>query len=666
VFGWALDWATFRRPAVSLLADGSRLLTAGGAGWLASGLRLPNALFGFRADIPPNFAAGEAVRLTAAAQTGDRLVEFDRRDVRNPPFGTQIAGTALNLPLTPHKSRRSAASVAAIVLTKDGAALLRGLFESILRHEKDTFRHILVVDHGSADETDVVIRDFGAKLPLALLKTPGDRTFSQSNNLAAEECGEDVLVFLNNDIVLTEPCVAQLVAHLAPDVGLAGLRLMDPPIAGTRLQATQHVGIHFCCVSRGNVIPFESRWMTDAPDANGEAIETPAATAAMIAIRRDRFLELGGFDERYRFGMEDVDLGLRSLAAGFRNVCVNDISAIHIGSATRRRDSRTATRRNRRNLSLLSERWKYFLRRSLYRDQFERPGYWTGRKVHFGFVIAAGPEHGEARQLAEMLGRAFQRRVPAKVFLHELDTPVDAAQLDGIAVLDPAFDPRSLLHVSGTTLLVAVAYDRVEAWPGKSWLEEYDLWFAAPGEASRLSAEIGRAVTPLDFEVHSPGGAEQTADAFLHALGAKSAAGLRVALKRGHPRRDDAPDKWAGKLRGELESLGHVVRLQAGDEPISERADATVFLAPGNPAAQQISILLDPDGGTGAGRADRPAYDDVIRLQSSWTVDAPGTGNPNDAAELAHLIDRSLRRLDAERMSPADAPRRIARRGSGE
>ena len=50
----------------------------------------------------------------------------------------------------------------------------------------------------------------------------------------------------------------------------------------------------------------------------GDSMERNAITAACLAIKRPLFLEVGGFDEDYRNGVEDVDLCMHLRKAGYR------------------------------------------------------------------------------------------------------------------------------------------------------------------------------------------------------------------------------------------------------------------------------------------------------------------------------------------------------------
>lgn len=55
-----------------------------------------------------------------------------------------------------------------------------------------------------------------------------------------------------------------------------------------------------------------------------------ALTAANVAIRRDAFMEVGGFDLAFnRYGFEDRDLFARLVAAGFRGVFSSDAVVLH-------------------------------------------------------------------------------------------------------------------------------------------------------------------------------------------------------------------------------------------------------------------------------------------------------------------------------------------------
>jgi GT2 family glycosyltransferase len=79
---------------------------------------------------------------------------------------------------------------------------------------------------------------------------------------------------------------------------------------------------------------------------------TPALTGACFAIKRNVWRELGGFDEGFRNGCEDMDLALRSLSTGRRNyVTLRSIVRHHISQSPGRK------LRDEQNTRRLVERW---------------------------------------------------------------------------------------------------------------------------------------------------------------------------------------------------------------------------------------------------------------------------------------------------------------------
>ena len=60
-----------------------------------------------------------------------------------------------------------------------------------------------------------------------------------------------------------------------------------------------------------------------------------AVTGACMAVKKDRFLEIGGFDETFEICGSDVELCLRFLGKGFRNVYAPGARLFHLESQTR-------------------------------------------------------------------------------------------------------------------------------------------------------------------------------------------------------------------------------------------------------------------------------------------------------------------------------------------
>ena len=130
-------------------------------------------------------------------------------------------------------------------------------------------------------------------------RSPRNLGFAAANNRAAREPAGDALLFLNNDVQVTPGALSRLLeAVVDSGGGIAGPKLLFP-------EATiQHAGI------RQMLWGYASNLGTGAPrdepvlDRGGSIF---AVTGAMLAVGRRVFQRVGGFDERYRWGYEDVD-----------------------------------------------------------------------------------------------------------------------------------------------------------------------------------------------------------------------------------------------------------------------------------------------------------------------------------------------------------------------
>jgi GT2 family glycosyltransferase len=157
-----------------------------------------------------------------------------------------------------------------------------------------------------------------------------NRGFSGANNLGAEHSRGDVLVFLNSDAFPRRPgWVGALCDLLAadPTIGAVGPRLIMASggiqHAGMRFQWLPEFGIW------ANVHPGAG--LDPALDPATGPTDVPAVTGACLAVRRDDFVRVGGWDTGYVIGdFEDSDLCLKLRALGRRIVYQPDVELTHL------------------------------------------------------------------------------------------------------------------------------------------------------------------------------------------------------------------------------------------------------------------------------------------------------------------------------------------------
>ena len=230
-------------------------------------------------------------------------------------------------PSSPHMSIK--ASVIVVTYGQRGVTK-RGLdaLAAALGEQLGRTWELVLVDNASPDDTPALLRQWSDRAEVLLLQH--NLNFAGGCNAGAARARGKVLVFLNNDTEVVPGALEALVAQVAePGVAIAGPRLLFED--GT----IQHAGVGFLRNALG-VMPQHVFHHQDGmlPAARG-TYELDCVTGACLVIRHDVFEQLGGFDEGYRNGLEDVDLCLRARMAGNRVVYRGDIAFVHAEGASR-------------------------------------------------------------------------------------------------------------------------------------------------------------------------------------------------------------------------------------------------------------------------------------------------------------------------------------------
>lgn len=221
-------------------------------------------------------------------------------------------------------------------LTQEMLASLRATLPSALDYE------IILIDDGSTDGTREWLLELGT--PCRVLLNERNLGFAASNNRAAREASSDLLFFLNNDLVLLPGWFEPMRNLFRKRRHIGLVSNWQKTCADDRLD---HCGVRFDSFGR----PYHER-VPSLTKRLQRYSRTRAVTAACCAISREVFLDVGGFDEAYRNGYEDVDLCLRLNARGYRNYVVNRSVVRHHVSSSPDRFVRETD-----NLKLFLRRW---------------------------------------------------------------------------------------------------------------------------------------------------------------------------------------------------------------------------------------------------------------------------------------------------------------------
>jgi GT2 family glycosyltransferase/glycosyltransferase involved in cell wall biosynthesis len=195
-------------------------------------------------------------------------------------------------------------------------ACLRSL---VANPPSDAFEVIVVDDASPDDSADTLARVSGIRL----LRNASNLGFVGSCNAGASVAHGEFLIFLNNDTQVMPGWSEELLRcfELRADCGIAGSQLVYPD--GRLQEAGAWV---FADASAWNIGRFDSR--TDPSVRYARKVDY--VSGASLAIRREVFTKLGGFDTRFAPGYyEDTDLAFAARAAGYSVWYVPNSVVVH-------------------------------------------------------------------------------------------------------------------------------------------------------------------------------------------------------------------------------------------------------------------------------------------------------------------------------------------------
>lgn len=287
-------------------------------------------------------------------------------------------------------SSHELATILVVIPTRDEAKALSVMLESLVRSASQPERvRFAIVDNGSVEpETSMLLRDWGQRDGVIVIRSDKPFNWSALNNLAVQGRAEDVLVFANNDMeMLTSGWDDILMDHLAKaETGAVGARLLYPEghvqHAGIVLGGLEDIPVHDGLGVEETVGGPLDRWRRSRPAA--------ALTGAFLGVRRKAFADVGGFDEKLAVSCNDIDFCLRLREAGLTVIYEPALTLTHHESRTRGHDD-TADKlaRTAAELAFVRNRWG---------DAFEidpsRNPHWVGHEtlLYFGFRCPSAEE----------------------------------------------------------------------------------------------------------------------------------------------------------------------------------------------------------------------------------------------------------------------------------
>jgi len=207
------------------------------------------------------------------------------------------------------------ANLSIIIVNYNGMGFSKDCLESLMASGACE-EELIIVDNASTDGSNEYIRkEFFHVRIIELDKNYG---FAMANNIGAKNAKGEYLIFLNNDAVVTPNWLNPLVDTMEKDsdIGIVGSKILLLEALGKINSAGANITFNGC----GYDIGFLDH---DSEKYNVGGYRG-CVCAAVMMVRREEFLNFGGFDEEYFMYLEeDVDLCWRYWLYGKKVVCVH-------------------------------------------------------------------------------------------------------------------------------------------------------------------------------------------------------------------------------------------------------------------------------------------------------------------------------------------------------
>lgn len=230
-----------------------------------------------------------------------------------------------------------ATQVSIIILTHNGSQITLQCLAALHRFTTLAFEVILVDNGSNSKEKERLQRGLSkyVSFPLRRIRNTCNEGYSAANNQAARMAKGKILLFLNNDVIVTDAWLEPLVTFLEKHPHVAACQ--------PKLHSFIYKDYFDYAGGAGGFLdifgyPFtRGRIFDHIEKDNGQydtIKEVSWATGACLAIKKEAFFEVEGFNEYFFAYAEEVDLCIRLAQGNYKIYCIPQSIVYHYGAYT--------------------------------------------------------------------------------------------------------------------------------------------------------------------------------------------------------------------------------------------------------------------------------------------------------------------------------------------
>ena len=207
---------------------------------------------------------------------------------------------------------------------------------------------IIVIDNNSSDESCAMMKQ---QFPnIKLIENKENLGFPKGNNIGVAQAKGEYICILNPDTVVSEDTFLKILDFVTqsavevqnPQLGIIGCKLIDgtgnflpeskrgvptPWVAFTKIFGLYKISNLFG--------KYYAQHLTENQSGNVEIL-----VGAFMIMKRELYLEIGGFDENCFMYSDDIDLSYTVLKNGFENYYFHETSVVHYKGESTLRDGK--------------------------------------------------------------------------------------------------------------------------------------------------------------------------------------------------------------------------------------------------------------------------------------------------------------------------------------
>ena len=289
--------------------------------------------------------------------------------------------------------------VSIIICNHNGAYKLNRLFSSFTDCCFYQHYEIIIVDNASTDDSILLLEKEKVHFPIRIISNDKNESLAKAYNQGAEIANGEYLLFLNNDMEVTDYWLDELLktAQMHKNVGTLGAKLVCPETPEHTANYRKgfkicHAGIafhHRRLEEKQFICPYNKGKGEEASGANdNKMIPVAGVTGACLLIKKVVFEEIGGFDENYVHGYEDADLNLKALRKGYTNYYCPAAVLFHCEIEPQENEGkREIFLKRKSDLHYFSRRWHSFLKREILSDKITGARIFSEEPLTVAFVL---------------------------------------------------------------------------------------------------------------------------------------------------------------------------------------------------------------------------------------------------------------------------------------